>query len=45
MPHESAAKDKDANRKEIEHQLAERAKRSKRLKSAGTAAKELKPQR
>ena len=45
MPHEQAAKDKDANREEIEHQLAERAKRSKRLKSAAAAAKHPKPQR
>jgi hypothetical protein len=45
MPHEQAAKDKDANREEIEHQLADRAKRSKKLKSAATAAKRLKPQR
>ncbi len=45
MPHESAAKDKDANREEIKHQLAERAKRSKRLKSAAAAAKHPKPHR
>ncbi len=44
-PHEPAAKDKDATREEIEHQLAARAKRSKKLKSAATAAKQLKPRR
>jgi hypothetical protein len=45
-PHESAAKGKDANREEIEHQLADRAKRSKKLKSAAAAAvKRPKPQR
>jgi hypothetical protein len=45
MPHKQAAKDKDANREEIEHQLADRAKRSRKLKSAATAAKQLKRQR
>jgi hypothetical protein len=45
MPHESAAKDKDANREKIKHQLAERAKRSKRLKSAAAAVKHPKPPR
>jgi hypothetical protein len=44
MPHESAAKDKDSNREEMKHQLADRAKRSKRLKSAA-AAKHPRPQR
>jgi hypothetical protein len=43
-PHEQAGKDKNANREEIQHQLAERTKRSRKLKSA-VAAKHPKPQR
>ena len=38
-PREQAAKDKDAKREEIEHQLADRAKRSKKLKPAVAVAK------
>lgn len=34
MPHEQVAKDKDANREEMEHQLADRAKPARKLKPA-----------
>lgn len=45
MPHEQAAKDKDANREEIKHQLADRAKRSKTLKKPISIARHDKPPR
>lgn len=44
-PHEADAEGKDAGRKEVEHQLADRAKRSRALKAAAVAAKHKKPQR